>query len=98
MDTVNKLYKKINKNHDKVIIFGLSYCGYCRSTIQYLKEKNIPFKYYKIDKYYDIFFKILNKLMEIHPELAFDSNHKTFPIIFIDRRFIGGYTDLIQIL
>lgn len=96
MDTVNKLYKKITKNNDKVIIFGLSYCGYSQSAIKYLNNKNIPFKFYSIDKYYDIFFKILNKLIEIHPEIAFDTNHKTYPVIFINNRFIGGFSDLIK--
>lgn len=98
MDTVDKLYKKIVKNSNKVVLFGLSYCGYCKSAIKFLKKKDVPFKYYQIDKYYDVFFYILNKLIEVHPELAFDTNHKTFPVIFINGKFIGGYSDLIKIL
>ena len=98
MDYVNKLYKKINKNNDVVIVFGLSTCGYCNAAIEYLNKNSIPYKYYKINKYYNIFFKILLKLVKIHPELMFDITHKTFPVIFINKKFIGGYSDLIKLL
>ena len=42
MDYINKLYKKINKNNTFVLVFGISTCGYCKETIKYLQEKNIP--------------------------------------------------------
>lgn len=94
----DKLYKKINKKNNKFIMFGLSFCGYSNAAIKYLKDKKIKFKYYEIDKYYDIFFKMLNQLVENHPELAFDTNHKTFPVIFLNGKFIGGYSNLILII
>jgi glutaredoxin len=93
---INELYKKIVKNNDKVVVFGLSTCGYCKSTIKYLKEKNIPYKFYNINKIYNIFFKLLLKVKELHPELSFEPNHKTVPVIFYNEFFIGGYSDLIK--
>ena len=69
MNKVNELYKKIVKNNDNVVVFGLSYCGYCISTIKYLKKKNIPFKFYRIDKIYNIFFKLLLQVKELHPDI-----------------------------
>ena len=98
MEHIDKLYKKINNNNTFVLVFGISTCGYCKETIKYLQENNIPYKYYKIDKYYNIFFKILEKLYKKYPDILYDSNHKTYPIIFINRKFIGGYSDLIKIL
>jgi glutaredoxin len=98
MDYIDKLYKKINKNNTVVLVFGISTCGYCKAAIKYLQEKNIPYKYYKIDKYYNIFFKILTKLNKKHPDLIYDTNHLTYPIIFINKKFIGGYSELIDIL
>ena len=98
MDKVNELYKKIVKNNDNVVVFGLSNCGYCISTKKYLKKKNIPFKFYQIDKIYNIFFKLLLQVKELHPELSFNPNHQTVPVIFYNENFIGGYSDLIKVL
>jgi glutaredoxin len=98
MDKVNEIYKKIVKNKDNVVVFGLSYCGYCESTKKYLQKKKIPFKFYQIDEIYNIFFKLLLKVKELHPELSFNPNHKTFPVIFYNKNFIGGYSDLIKVL
>ena len=53
---------------------------------------------YKIDKIYNIFFKLLLQVKELHPELLFNPNHKTIPAIFYNNSFIGGYSDLIKIL
>ena len=97
MEHIDKLYKKINKNNKYVLVFGKSSCVYCKAAIKYLQENNIPYKYYKIDKYYNIFFKILEKLNKKSPDILYDSNHKTIPIIFINSKFIGGYSDLIKI-
>ena len=97
MEHIDKLYKKINKNNKYVLVFGKSTCRYCKEAIKYLKENNIPYKYYKIDEYYNIFFKILEKLNKKHQDILYDSNHKTYPIIFINKKFIGGYSELIKI-
>ena len=92
---VNTFYEKIN-NKKEFIIFGLSYCGYTKKSKAYLKEKNLNYKFYNIDKYYNIFFKILEKINLKYPELLINLNHKTFPVIFYKNKFIGGYMDLIN--
>ena len=93
---INKLYEKINDKNN-VIIFGLSYCSYCKKTIELLKKKKISYKYYEIDKYYNIFFNLLNKIAEHYISLDININHRTFPVIFINKKFIGGYNELLQI-
>ncbi len=92
------IYKKIFESDCPIIIFGLSYCGYCEASKNYLKTKNLSYKYYKIDNIYDIFFIKINELSRLHPELNINLSHKTFPVIFLNKQFIGGYTELINLL
>ena len=95
---VDKLYNKINENNKEIIFFGLSYCEYCKDTIKMLNEKKITYKYYVIDKHFNIFFDILLKVSELHPNLKIINSHKTVPVIFINKKFIGGFTNLQKIL
>ncbi len=98
MEEEYKLYNKIIKNNSHVVLFGLSTCGYCKAALNYLKNKEIPFKFYNIKEYYGIFFKILQNVIKNHPELGININHRTIPVIFANGKFIGGYNDLIKIL
>ena len=88
-----KLYKKIN-NNSHYIVFGLSTCIFCKNTIQLLTEKNIKYKYYQIDDIYNLFFKSFKNLANIYSNLKIDITHKTIPVIFYKKKFIGGYTNL----
>ena len=64
-EVLKKFYTKIlsKENFNNVVIFGLSYCGYSDRTKKYAKKNNLVYKFYNIDKYYDIFFKLLKKLI-----------------------------------
>ncbi len=93
---IDKLYRKINNDKKDVIIFGLSYCEFCKKTLELVKKKKISYKYYTIDKYYNIFFIIINEVAKLFPNLNININHKTVPVIFIKKKFIGGYTDFIK--
>ncbi len=88
------LISKINYTN-KLIIFGLSYCGYTTKAKEYAIKKRISFKYIEIDDKYNIFFKILSLANLLNPNLDINLNHNTFPIIFYNNKFIGGYDDLI---
>ena len=91
-----KILDKINVNNDTFLIFGLSTCKYCKNALEYLKTNSLQFKYYEVDKYYEIFIPILNKLAELNNKLNIDPLHRTFPVIFYNKKFLGGYTDLIK--
>lgn len=93
---VLKLIKKIQNNNDTFVVFTLSHCGYCKNTIKLLKNKNLKYKNYEIDKYYDIFIKLLKNVGKIHPEFKINLLHETFPVIFYNSKFIGGYDNLIK--
>ena len=88
------LISKINYTN-KLIIFGLSYCGYTIKAKEFAIKKRISFKYIEIDDKYNIFFKILSVANLLNPNLDINLNHNTFPIIFYNNKFIGGYDDLI---
>ena len=90
---IKKLILKINIQ--KLIIFGLSYCGYTEKTKEYAKDHKISYKYYDIDKEHNIFFKLLSIINKFNPTIGINIDHRTFPIIFYKNKFIGGYDDLI---
>lgn len=90
---IDKLYDKIN-NKTHFVVFGLSTCVFCKETINLLENNKLKYKYYLIDDYYNIFFKTLVNLSQKYPFLNIDSSHKTVPVIFYSKRFIGGFTDL----
>ena len=90
-----KIYSKINNDNDYVV-FGLSNCIFCKKAIDFLQNNNISFKYYPIDNFKELFFKNLVKLSGNYPILHINSQHNTVPIIFYKKKFIGGYTDLLN--
>jgi glutaredoxin len=95
---INKLIKVINNcaENNHVLLLGLSYCPYTSKSKNYLKSNNIKYIYYTVDKYYDIFIDLLNQLNNKDSSFEININHKTFPIIFYNNKFIGGYSELIK--
>lgn len=86
------LYKEIGKkilsrrHKNKYIIFYIANCGFSHNALTYLHNKH--HKSYKItDK--RLFFDEINKLGII------PSTFRTFPVIFYNGVFIGGYSDLL---
>lgn len=92
---LDKLYNKIN-NDEYFVIFGLSNCIFCKKTIELLENKNVKYKYYIIDNFFNFFFKTFILLSIQYSNLNIDKNHKTLPVIFYKKKFIGGYTNLIK--
>lgn len=93
---INKLYEKIN-NNTHFVVFGLSTCIFCKKTIELLDTKGIKYKYYLIDNFFNLFFNTFINLSQTYPNLDIDPTHKTVPVIFYKKKFIGGYTNLIKI-
>ena len=74
----------------KIIIFGKDTCCFCLKSKELLTNNNIEYKYILMDKvsaYYQT--NYLNKV---------PITYKTVPQIFIDNKFIGGYSDLEPII
>lgn len=84
MAAKDKAQKLIDEN--SVMVFSKSYCPYCRATKQLLTELGAHFNVYELDKN-DDGSAIQDALEEI-------SNQRTVPNIFIDKKHIGGNSDL----
>lgn len=91
---VIKLYNKINNDEKDIIIFGLSDCIYCNNSIKLIKKNNISYKYYLIDKHFNLFFKLFLEVAKLYPYLLINIEHKTVPVIFYKKKFVGGYNEL----
>ena len=94
----DQIIKKIYTNPNTFLVFGIESCKYCKNSIQILTEKNLPFKYYSLDKYYDFFLNILERITNLDIELNIDPNHKTFPIIFYNGKYVGGSDKLKKLI
>lgn len=70
------------------IIYAKSYCVYCKKAIAFLSNRNINHIIVYLDKICDG--------DEIHSKLKLITNQNTVPYIFLNGKFIGGYSDLIK--
>lgn len=95
---VKKLYRKITNKNKQIVMFGLSHCGYCKKTLELLKKNKITYKYYSIDDYFNLFFKVLVEVAKYFPNFEINIDHKTVPVIFYKGKFIGGFTEISQYL
>lgn len=70
----------------KVVIYSKDPCPYCVRAKNFLNEKNISFQ--EIDLTND-----MDQLEKIKTQF----NWRTVPMILIDGKLVGGYTDLKQL-
>ena len=68
------------------IVYGRSGCGYCRRAKDLLTSKNLEFEYTDIHR------DLKKQFLESKRDLI--NNHNTFPVIFHDDKFIGGFREL----
>lgn len=94
---IDKLYQKIN-NNTHFVIFGLSTCVFCKKAIELMESKNIKYKYYLIDDFYNLFFNTFYAMAQYYPNFNIDLSHKTVPVVFYKKKFIGGYVNLLNII
>ncbi len=72
------------------LVYGRENCSYCTKTIENLKSKPDSYEYVDIDKHGGGN-KVKQKLSE------WIGDYSTVPLIFHDKKFIGGYAEMIQI-
>jgi GrxC family glutaredoxin len=70
----------------KIQIYTQSYCPYCTRAKEFVKSKGLDFEEINLD----------GKDEELN-SLKNRTGHRTIPQIFVDDKFIGGYTDLVQL-
>lgn len=67
----------------KAKVYSINNCGYCDAAKSLLKNKNIEFEEVNLTGDDDGKFELVKK-----------TGQRTFPQIFLDGNFVGGYTDL----
>lgn len=71
-------------------IYSKDNCHFCKRAKQLLDEKNMQYKEINLDP--------INKREEydnVVPGLKEKTSQSTFPFIFMDDKFIGGYSELV---
>lgn len=86
------------KDNDYYIIFYSSNCGYSIRLKNFLKDNNIQYKGYDFAKCPDKWEELLEDLKENAEKISFDINHRTKPIVFFKKEFVGGSDDTIKLL
>ncbi len=71
----------------QIELYSINNCGYCEAAKSLLKSKNLEFTEINI-----------NDDAQKRMELVEKTHHRTMPQIFIDGKFIGGYTELKEFL
>ena len=79
---INISNKKSIKKISRVAVYVLSNCPWSKRSIRLLNSLSIPYESFLIENDKD--FQKVNSL----------SNHNTFPQIFLDGKFFGGYDEL----
>ena len=70
----------------RIIVYSKDECSFCDRAREFLKSKGKEFIEYKLDKDFS-----RPVLKEVFPTA------KTFPVITLDGKYIGGYTELSEI-
>ena len=71
----------------EVKIYSTKICTFCVQTKRFLTHLQIPFEEIQLDEQPDL-----------RQELSVANGHyRTVPMIYVDNKFIGGYTDLLAL-
>src|SRR3989338_6122958 len=77
-------------------VYGSSSCKFCRKAKQLLEQQRIPSIYYDIDAWgQEVRRDIVNYLTS---QTDIPSHYRTIPLIFIYGKFLGGCTELEELL
>ena len=87
--------KITNAPIDTFIIIYKDTCPYCRAALQKLRDDGKSYKGYDIAHQPFTKDQLLTILKENRSKIYFNVSHTTFPMIFLNGRFIGGYDQLL---
>jgi glutaredoxin len=81
---IKKVSGKNSKN--KVFIYALSTCAWCKMTKQYLKDNEVQFEYVDVDKCSD------EDLEKIREDILSKGGSLSYPVIIVnDKTLINGF-------
>lgn len=84
------------KTEECVILYS-PWCRYSRMALELLNENRIQCVSIKIEDINDTMSQIVSQLAKSGIP-NFDGTHRTRPMIFIDGKFIGGFSELQKLL
>ena len=87
------LDKILYADPDTYVIFYVSTCPYCQGALNLLRNKRVKYKGYNINDIKGGMTELLSVLNR-SDRISFNPNHQTKPIIFLNKKLIGGYDDL----
>ena len=85
-------------NPNTFIIFFTPECNYCKKALSLLRNNNVSFKSYNINLISGGLPNLLAILNRNSHFINFNPAHRTKPIIFYNGKYIGGYSELEQML
>ena len=94
-DQVNPIIKKIlDAEPDTFVIFFVEECPYCQKALWLLRKNEVKYKGYNIHDIEGDMPELLRVLNENSDVIDFNKLHRTKPIIFLNKTFIGGSDSL----
>lgn len=67
----------------RVRLYTTPYCGYCTSAKQLLRRQGIAYEEHDVGQDH-----------ALRERLSHETGWRTVPMIFVEERFVGGYTEL----
>lgn len=92
------LDKILNAANDTYVIFYVNSCFYCRNALELLRKSSVQYKGYDINQIEGNMGFLLGVLNKNAEKIGFNSSHRTKPIIFYNKKFIGGYDKLVEFM
>lgn len=69
----------------RIVFYSRDNCDYCIKLKKYLETKKLEFTEFKLNVDFT-----REELLELFP------NAKTFPVVVVDEKFIGGYSNFVE--
>jgi glutaredoxin len=92
------IQKILGAGNNTFVIFFVHECPYCRNALTLLQNSGAHFKAYNINNINGGMGKLLSVLNQNANMIGFNRNHQTKPLIFLNGKFIGGFSNLQQML
>lgn len=95
----DKIIKKIlDASPETYVIFFDYGCRYSENALDLLRKSGSKYKGYQIIDI-DGGLSYLTDMLSKHADMfQFDLDHKTKPVIFLNKKFIGGYSELSNLI
>ena len=93
--SANSAISKITESPANTYIIFFDYgCGYSEAALNIFRSKGLNYKGYEISKISGGINELLKTFNTHRDTIVFNSGHHTKPMIFFNKKFIGGFDEL----